>query len=62
MYFKKVFQLYICFLIISSTLANEHVYKIKGIGFKKGAWAEYKVEGYGVRYYGNVEEEKLAKF
>jgi hypothetical protein len=61
MYFKKVFQLYICFLIISSTLANEHVYKIKGIGFKKGAWAEYKVEGYGVRYYGNVEEEKIGK-
>ena len=40
---------------------KESVYKIRGIGFKKEAWAEYKMEGYGVRFKGEKKEEIIGK-
>ncbi len=40
---------------------EENVYKIKGLGFKKEAWAEYKIEGYGLSFKGDTEERKIGK-
>lgn len=40
---------------------KENVFPIKGIGFKKESWAEYKMEGYGVRFQGGKEEKIVGK-
>lgn len=40
---------------------KENFYKIRGIGFKNEAWAEYKMEGYGIRFIGEKKEEKIGK-
>lgn len=41
--------------------SKEDVYKIKGIGFKKEAWAEYKMEGYGTRYEGGKVKPLISR-
>ncbi|GIW67061.1 MAG: hypothetical protein KatS3mg096_560 [Candidatus Parcubacteria bacterium] len=40
---------------------TENVYKIKGLGFKREAWAEYKMEGYGWKFRGGDKEEIVGK-
>ncbi len=45
----------------TSEVTKENVYKIKGLGFKKEAWAEYKIEGYGMRFQGDKKENLVGK-
>ncbi|MEM5881792.1 MAG: hypothetical protein QXR71_04410 [Candidatus Aenigmatarchaeota archaeon] len=43
------------------SITPENILKIKGIGFKKEAWAEYKIEGYGIIIEGESRTEKIGK-
>ncbi|MEM5813190.1 MAG: hypothetical protein QXU71_02425 [Candidatus Aenigmatarchaeota archaeon] len=43
------------------SITPENILKIKGIGFKKEAWAEYKIEGYGIEIEGKSRTEKIGK-
>lgn len=43
------------------TITPENTIKIKGIGFKKGAWAEYKIEGYSIIIQGKSETQVTGK-
>ena len=46
---------------MEGSITPESILKIKGVGFKKEAWSEYKTEGYGVTIEGGTTTQKIGK-
>ena len=49
------------YIPLEGSITPENILKIKGVGFKREAWSEYKIEGYGVKIEGGTTTQKIGK-